>query len=153
MKKLIKLSLLSLFFLILPITAGAQGDPSHQAQYQEYDPNATVVASSTTQNNISGNALLNRLKDVGGKAGYTTDEAIASTPRIVGIIVGAFINFTGLTFIVLMIIAGYGWMTSNGNEEKIKKSVSTIKASIIGLVVSLSAWAIWNLIFEKLILG
>jgi hypothetical protein len=44
-------------------------------------------------------------------------------------------------------------MTSQGNEEKIKKSKDTLKASIIGLIVTLSAWTIWNFIFENLILG
>lgn len=94
-----------------------------------------------------------RMKNVGAAAGFTTDESIASAPRIVGVIISAFISFTGLIFIALMVIAGYGWMTSNGNEEKIKKSVSTIKASVIGLIVALSAWAVWNLIFERIIMG
>jgi hypothetical protein len=139
MKKFIKLSiLLSLFlFLIIPIYAGAT-----TTDLIVPSPNASKIPT-----------LKDRLTSVGGAAGFTTDTTIASTPKVVGIIVGAFINFTGLTFIVLMIIAGYGWMTSNGNEEKIKKSVSTIKASIIGLIVSLSAWAIWNLIFQKLLVG
>jgi hypothetical protein len=146
MKKLIKLSLLlSLFlFLIIPATTRAQEDNV------EFQP---VAPPPSSNNNAASSSLVERLKTVGGQAGYITDEEKASTPRIVGVIVGAFINFTGLTFIVLMIIAGYGWMTSNGNEEKIKKSVSTIKASIIGLIVSLSAWAIWNFIFKTLIVG
>ncbi|MFA6417380.1 MAG: hypothetical protein WCW61_04285 [Patescibacteria group bacterium] len=129
MKNFLKISLAILTFclLIMPFAVGA--------------------ASSTAE------SLTNRLENVGAQAGFNTDPSVASTPRIVGMIVGAFINFTGLTFIVLMIIAGYGWMTSNGSEEKVKKSVATIKASIIGLIVSLSAWVIWNFIFKALILG
>ncbi|MFA6514091.1 MAG: hypothetical protein WCT50_02235 [Patescibacteria group bacterium] len=156
MKKFIKLSiLLSLFlFLIIPFSVGAQiGDRQYQ---EDFEPD--LQADETSLNPPPANpsnmpTLKERLMSVGGAAGFTTDETKASTPRIVGLIVGAFINFTGLTFIVLMIIAGYGWMTSNGNEEKVKKSVSTIKASIIGLIVSLSAWAIWSLIFQRLIIG
>jgi hypothetical protein len=148
MKKLIKLYLLLslLVFLVAPFTVEAQ---SNNVEFQnEITPPPPPPADTSGDNTLTG-----RLKNVGGSAGYTTDEAIASTPRIVGVIVGAFINFTGLTFIVLMIIAGYVWMTSNGNEEKIKKATTTIKAAIIGLIVSLSAWAIWNFIFKALIVG
>jgi magnesium-transporting ATPase (P-type) len=129
MKNFLKISLTILTFclLIMPFAVGAQGS--------------------------AADSLTGRLETVGGQAGYNTDPTVASTPRIVGMIVGAFINFSGLTFIVLMIIAGYGWMTSNGSEEKVKKSTATIKASIIGLIVSLSAWVIWNFIFKSLILG
>ena len=132
MKNFLKISLAILTFclLIMPFVVGAQSSN-------------TSVAETMT----------GRLESVGGKAGFNVDPTVASTPRIVGMIVGAFINFSGLTFIVLMIIAGYGWMTSNGSEEKVKKSTATIKASIIGLIVSLSAWVIWNFIFKSLILG
>lgn len=129
MKKFLKISLVILTFCLLII------------------PFAVVTAGSTAD------TMTGRLESVGGMAGFNTDPTVASTPRIIGVIVGAFINFSGLTFIVLMIIAGYGWMTSNGNEEKTKKSMATIKAAIIGLIVSLSAWVIWNFIFKSLILG
>ncbi|HZJ40913.1 MAG TPA: hypothetical protein VFD16_01450 [Candidatus Saccharimonadales bacterium] len=130
MKNFLKTSLAILTFclLIMPFAVSAQN------------------SGSSTADSLTGH-----LETVGNQAGFNTDPAVASTPRIVGAIVGAFINFSGLTFIVLMIIAGYGWMTSNGNEEKVKKSTATIKASIIGLIVSLSAWVIWNFIFKTLI--
>lgn len=95
--------------------------------------------------------MLTRLSTIGGLSGYNINPDTASTPVVVGLIVKAFIGFLGLTFIVLMVIAGYGWMTAGGNDDKIKKSLDTIKNSIIGLVVALSAWILWNFIFEKLI--
>jgi hypothetical protein len=129
MKKIYRLALSLLFFFVLSISiVNAQGG-----------------AQQTTDN-----SMLGRLKRVADLS-YNTSPEAASTPKIVGTIVGAFIGFTGLTFIVLMIIAGYGWMTAGGSEEKIKKSVETIKAAIIGLVVSLSAWILWKFIFDRLI--
>ena len=127
--KLAMLSALLTYFLCLPAVALAQ------------------VGSST-----SGTPLLDKLQMVGDKGGYNTDPAVASTPIIIGTVVGAFINFSGIVFIILMVVAGYSWMTSSGNEEKTKKAMATIKTAIIGLVVSLSAWVLWNFIFEKLIL-
>jgi len=131
--KLFFLSFLISYLIIIPGLALAQTSPSGTEPQRPQ--------------------LLQRLENVANKGGYTTDAAIASTPRIIGIIVGAFISFTGLTFIILMVIAGYSWMTSGGNEEKVKKAVSTIKVAIIGLIVSLSAWTLWNFVFKLLIMG
>jgi len=99
-----------------------------------------------------GNRLLDRMTDVAGRGKYVTDEGAASVPRIVGLIINALLSITGLIFIILTVFAGFNWMTSNGNEEKIKKSIDTLKASVIGLIVTLSAWTIWNFIFANLIL-
>jgi len=112
-----------------------------------------LASAQTSSSTPTAPKLLERLKNVADMGGYATDPAIASTPRIIGIIVGAFINFVGLTFIILMVIAGYSWMTSGGNEEKVKKAVATIRVAIIGLIVSLAAWTLWNFVFKILILG
>ena len=98
-----------------------------------------------------GTSLLGRLKAVGGGGGYQTDQAIASTPIIIGMIIGAFFGFLGITFIVLMVIAGFNWMTARGNDEQIQKSKDSIRSALIGLVVSLSGWTIWNFIFNNVI--
>ena len=50
--------------------------------------------------------------------------------------------FLGLVFIVLILVAGFKWMTSGGNEEKVKESVGQIKAAVIGLLIILAAWGI-----------
>jgi len=96
-------------------------------------------------------SLLGRLKAVGGGGGYQTDQAIASTPIVIGMIIGAFFGFLGIIFIVLMVIAGFNWMTARGNDEQIQKSKDSIRSALIGLVVSLSGWAIWNFIFNNVI--
>jgi len=112
-----------------------------------------TLAQNNTSNTPAAPKMLERLQNIANKGGYATDPAIASTPRIIGIVVGAFINFVGLIFIILMVIAGYGWMTSGGNEEKVKKSVATIRVAIIGLIVSLAAWTLWNFVFKLLIMA
>jgi hypothetical protein len=38
------------------------------------------------------------------------------------------------------------WMTSGGNEERVKKAKQILIAAIIGLVIILSAYAITNFI-------
>jgi len=102
--------------------------------------------------NLESSPILNMMKNVAGKGGYTTDEGSASVPRIVGLIINALLSITGLIFIILTVVAGFNWMTSQGNEEKIKKSKNTLTSSVIGLIITLSAWTIWNFIFVNLIL-
>ncbi len=102
------------------------------------------------QNTNTSVPLLDKLENVGTQdGGY---NAGISPPQIIGFIIGAFINFLGLAFIVLVIVAGYGWMTAGGNEEKVKKAATTLKEATIGLVLSISAWALWNFVFESLVL-
>ena len=107
-----------------------------------------VLAQST-----QSNGMLDRLKVIGGNAGYETDQTKASTPIIVGIVIQAFLGFLGITFIILVIMAGIKWMTANGNEDEVKKAVRIIKESIIGLIVVLISWTMWDFVFKKLILG
>jgi len=97
------------------------------------------------------NALIKRLKIVGGGGGYQTNDQIASTPIIIGLLLKAFLSFLGITFVTLMVIAGYKWMTAQGNEEDITKAKQTIRASIIGTVVAISGWAIWDFVFDSII--
>jgi len=97
------------------------------------------------------NGMINLVNEVAGKGGYQTDSNIASTPLIIGKVVGVFLAFLGLTFVILMIFAGYRWMTASGNDEAVKKAKATIKQSLIGLIVAISGYTIWNFVFERLI--
>jgi len=53
-----------------------------------------------------------------------------------------FLTFLGLIFLVLIIWSGATWMMSNGNEEEIKKARSRLIASVIGMIIILSAYAL-----------
>jgi len=110
-----------------------------------------AIAAAQTAPTSPSNSMLQRLQTVGGNGGYQTDQTIASTPIIIGVIIGAFFGFLGITFIVLMVIAGYNWMTARGNDEMIQKSKDSIRSAIIGLIVSLAGWTMWNFIFANVI--
>lgn len=111
----------------------------------------TLPLLTWAQSAQPSNGMIKLVTEVAGKGGYQTDSSIASTPKIIGVVVGAFLAFLGLTFVILMIFAGYRWMTASGNDEAVKKAKATIKQSIIGLVVAISGYTIWNFIFQRLI--
>ena len=59
--------------------------------------------------------------------------------------------FLGLIFLVLLLWAGFNWMTAGGNEDKIKESLKRIQNAAIGLLIILSAYGITTYIVKMLI--
>lgn len=135
MKKIIKLTISTIFLFglfALPFSISIQ----------------PASAADTATNKP---ALLNRLTNIAGQGGFQTNETEASTPIIIGTIIGAFLGFLGVTFIVILIIAGFEYMRARGNDEEIHKAISSIREAIIGLVIAMASYAIWNFIFRNII--
>jgi amino acid transporter len=72
-----------------------------------------------------------------GGSGEPTDpkDLIVSTIKVL-------FGFIGLFAVIMIIIGGFRWMNSRGNEEVVKKAKSTIIAAAIGLVIIISSYAI-----------
>lgn len=94
--------------------------------------------------------MLSKLSAVAGSGGYVVGES-SSLTLVVGLIIQTILSLLGAIFVILMIYAGYTWMLASGNESKISKAQDMIKTAIIGLVITLSSWAIWSLIFNNFI--
>lgn len=56
-------------------------------------------------------------------------------------------SFLGLIFVILIIYAGFLWMTARGNEEQIEKAKTILKRSLIGLAIVLMSVSIAYLIY------
>ena len=83
----------------------------------------------------------NQLQHAGGSSGANLGEPV--DPRlIVAQIIKLLLTFVGTILLVLVIWAGYKWMTAQGNENQIAESKQTIMNATIGLIVILSAYAI-----------
>jgi len=57
-------------------------------------------------------------------------------------IVSVFLSFIGLIFLILIIYAGFRWMTAGGNEAQVTDAQNLLKRSIIGIIIIFSAWVI-----------
>jgi amino acid transporter len=64
-------------------------------------------------------------------------------------IIKIFLTFLGLIFLVMIIFAGFKWMTAAGNEERVKDAKSQITAATIGMIIVLSAFLITNFIVSR----
>lgn len=70
-------------------------------------------------------------------------EETPTDPRVImAYLIKIFLGFMGLIFLILIIYAGYNWMTAVGNEEKITKSKETLTRAVIGLIIIVTAYAI-----------
>ena len=65
-------------------------------------------------------------------------------------VIKAILALVGTAFLVLTIYAGVLWMTAAGEEAKIEKAVGILKASVIGLIIIMSAYAITYFVTSKL---
>lgn len=57
----------------------------------------------------------------------------------------------GLIFFILMFYAGFVWFTAHGDEEKVTKAKTILKAALIGIGVVVAAYAITNFIIPAAI--
>lgn len=71
-------------------------------------------------------------------SGLPSTSPIVIVARIINVILG----ILGIITTVLMFYAGFLWLTSAGNEDKIDQAKQTISAAIIGLIIVLSAFVI-----------
>jgi hypothetical protein len=78
--------------------------------------------------------------DGGGIAGSrTVTELIIS-------IINIMLFFAGMVAVVFIIIGGYWYITSAGNEEQAEKGKGTMVNAIIGIVVIILSWTLISVV-------
>ncbi|MEK7203205.1 MAG: hypothetical protein AAB653_02705, partial [Patescibacteria group bacterium] len=88
------------------------------------------------------NAGLNYAEQI-GLSGQDIRITIAKIIRTV-------IGFLGIIAVGLIIYAGWLWMSSEGDEEKVNKAKLILKNAVIGLIIILSSFAIVSFVLNKL---
>lgn len=76
--------------------------------------------------------------------GQTDPRAVAAN------IINIALSLLGIISVVIIIFAGFKWMTSMGNEDAVKSAKSMLIAAVIGLVIILSAYIIANYVITNL---
>ncbi len=102
---------------------------------------ALHLSAQSTSSSSPGQEIGRQLNAAGGQkgAGFSSPQ----DPRIlVALIIRSALQLLGIIFVVLMIYAGYLWMTAGGNDQQVDKAKTLLKNAIIGLIVLLSAYSI-----------
>jgi len=73
-----------------------------------------------------------------------------SVPILVGKIIKGALGFLGILFLIIILYAGFTWMTAGGSEEDVTRARSLIKWSIIGIIVIVGAYAISFYVIDQI---
>jgi len=101
------------------------------------------VFASTTPS-VSENSPLQKMQKVAESSYETADPSSLMT--YAGQFISIILGLLGIIFICLLVYAGFNWMTAAGDSDDVKKAKLTIRTSVIGLVITISAYAIWRFV-------
>ena len=79
--------------------------------------------------------------------GFSESDPRDVIARVIKIVLG----FLGTIAVVLIIVAGFQWMTAAGNEDKVGKAKKIMTAAVIGLVIVLMAYALSTFVINAII--
>ena len=96
---------------------------------------SAVLASDTFGTNIVGNNIA---------LGDRDPRSIATQVINIGM------SVLGIIALAIVIYAGFMWMTSEGQEDKIEKAKKILKAGVIGLAIILASWGITAFVLSRL---
>lgn len=87
----------------------------------------------------------------GAQSAQTGSSSTDSIPDLVKTIVDIMLFLLGAIAVLMIILGGFKYTTSNGDAEKIKSAKNTIMYSVIGLVVAILAYAIVDFVITSLL--
>lgn len=83
------------------------------------------------------------------RAGFP--EGALEPEIVVGQIIRSLIVIIGVIFGVLVVYAGYLWMTARGNETQVKKARDILEHATIGVVIVFAAYALTSFVIDRVI--
>lgn len=89
--------------------------------------------------------IVTSVDTIGGEAGYSTAVTI---PIIVGKIISILLGLLGLVFLILVVYAGFLYLTAQGEDAQVKKAKAILTKAAIGMMLVLSSYAITNVVVE-----
>jgi hypothetical protein len=93
-----------------------------------------ALADNATINTGSSETLTNPLGDI-------------NTPQaFIGKVINSILGVVGSLALLMFVYGGLIWMTSSGNQEKVKKGRDTLMWAAIGLVIIFSAYGLTRFI-------
>ena len=79
------------------------------------------------------------------------DVTPASFSKTIAELIKVALQFLGIIFLVLILYAGFLWLTSAGSEDKISKAKKIMAAAIIGSAIILTAYIITSFVLNQLL--
>ena len=78
------------------------------------------------------------IESVGTQIGLGTADLKQAIINILTLVLG----FVPIVCLIMIMLGGFLWLTSAGNEERIDRAKKTISGAVVGLVLVMLAWAV-----------
>lgn len=65
-------------------------------------------------------------------------------------IINLILSFLGILCLILIVFAGFKWMTAGGSEDQVKSAQAILKNAVIGLVIILLSWSVTIFIMARM---
>ena len=107
-----------------------------------------LVCSSGTCQNSGGSRQPDPFGVVDAKLINTgqAEDLKGSIASVVNIALG----FLGILAVIIILYAGFKWMTASGNEEQVGEARKMLLQAVIGLVIVMLAWVITNFVTSQI---
>jgi len=92
-------------------------------------------------------AQVDEMTSVAESAGLSTTDAVVIVARFIR----WFLSFLGIIAVILIMYAGWIYMTSQGEATKTQKAKDIIKNAVIGLLIIFSSYAITSFVIGQLV--
>lgn len=100
---------------------------------------------------ISADDLLRVEGGEGETIGDVAGLGQADLATVIATIIRAILGFLGVVAVVIILWGGFLWMTSGGQDEKVRNARKLIIMGIIGLAIVLAAYAIASFVINALV--
>lgn len=84
------------------------------------------------------------------QVGEQADVPKAELTTVIASFIKMALGFVGIILIILILFAGFKWMTAGGDGGEVTKAKDMLKNAIIGLVIIVLAYSIANFVTKKL---
>jgi hypothetical protein len=96
-------------------------------------------------NDLMGNdEIYDTVSDTTGLGNRDPREIAAAVIRVM-------LGFLGIIAVLIILYAGFLWMTAAGNEDKISQAKGMMSAGVIGLIIILAAFGIATFVMNALV--
>jgi len=73
-----------------------------------------------------------------------------SLPKTVGTLISTVLGLIGVVLIVIIVWAGWLWLTARGNDDQVSEAKNYIKNAVIGMAIALGAFVITQFVVQTL---
>jgi len=77
-------------------------------------------------------------------------KSIDGDKGLIKTVVNVLLWAVGILSVIMIIFSGFRYITSAGDASKTKSARSTLIYSVVGLIVAIMAWAIVNMVINRL---